>query len=190
MIYRKFKNETKNKEKKIQNTNIREEIIIPSKKEKAKKKRKKKTKSNTNSNATKNLFFNKNLDMNNKKSEIPQIKPDTDYELNWLSYKDALKFDKRTSCEYYGSLIRTKQLFIFTFCSFNDYNSGVIKKFIMFLSFALHYTVNALFFNDSNMHQIYEDEGIYFWISITLYHLFSDYFYCFFKINVTIFGFN
>ena len=30
---------------------------------------------------------------------------------------------------------------------------------MFFLSFALHYTVNALFFTDSNMHQIYEDEG-------------------------------
>ena len=30
---------------------------------------------------------------------------------------------------------------------------------MLFLSFALHYTVNALFFDDSNMHQIYEDEG-------------------------------
>ena len=48
-----------------------------------------------------------------------------------------------------------------TFCSFNDYNSGIIKKFIFFLSFALHYTINALFFNDSNMHQIYEDQGEY-----------------------------
>ena len=48
---------------------------------------------------------------------------------------------------------------MFTFCSFNDYNSGIIKKIIFFLSFALHYTVNALFFNDSNLHQIYVDEG-------------------------------
>ena len=86
-------------------------------------------------------------------------KPDTDYELNWLGYKEALKYDKRTNCEYYISLIRSKQLFIFTFCSFNDYNSGVIKKFMLFLSFALHYTVNALFFDESNMHQIYEDKG-------------------------------
>ena len=25
----------------------------------------------------------------------------------------------------------------------------------------MHYTINALFFNDSNMHQIYEDKGKY-----------------------------
>ena len=30
---------------------------------------------------------------------------------------------------------------------------------MFFLSFALHYTTNALFFDESNLHQIYEDEG-------------------------------
>ena len=86
-------------------------------------------------------------------------KPDTDYELNWLSYAEAIRFDKRENCDYYGALIKSKQIFIFTFCSFNDYNSGIIKKFILFLSFALHYTANAFFFNDDNMHQIFEDKG-------------------------------
>ena len=74
-----------------------------------------------------------------------KFKPDTNYELNWLSYEAALIFDKRTNCDYYGGLIKSKQIFIFTFCSFNDYNSGIIKKFILFLSFALHYTSNAFF---------------------------------------------
>ena len=81
--------------------------------------------------------------------------------MNWSSYKESLKYDKRTNCDYYSSLLRYKQLFIFTFCSINDYNSDIIKKFIFFLSFALHYSVNALFFDDSNMHQIYEDKGKY-----------------------------
>ena len=27
--------------------------------------------------------------------------------------------------------------------------------------FALHYSINALFFNDTNMHQILEDQGNY-----------------------------
>ena len=86
---------------------------------------------------------------------------DIDYELNTLKYSLAIKYDKRTCCDYYCSLIKNKQLFLFTFCSFNDYNSGIIKKFIFFLSFAIHYTISALFFNDDNMHQIYEDEGSY-----------------------------
>ena len=96
-----------------------------------------------------------------KSKKNSNSKPNTDYEYNWLSYEEALKYDKRSNCQYYGSLIRSKQLFIFTFCSFNDYNSGIIKKFMFFLSFALHYTTNALFFTEANMHQIYLDKGKY-----------------------------
>ena len=32
---------------------------------------------------------------------------------------------------------------------------------MLFLSFALHYTINALFFTDANMHQIFLDDGSY-----------------------------
>ena len=106
-----------------------------------------------------NNIINKNLDNKIIIKNIPD--QENDYEMNSLSYLEALKYDKRSCCEYYCSLIKNKQLFAFTFCSFNDYNSGIIKKYIFFLSFALHYTINALFFNDTNMHQIYEDEGKY-----------------------------
>ena len=103
------------------------------------------------------LRFEQGLNMEN------EDKPDyeNDYELNTLKYLSAIKYDKRSCCEYYTSLLKNKQLFLFTFCSFNDYNSGIIKKFMFFLSFAIHYTINALFFNDDTMHQIYEDEGSY-----------------------------
>ena len=110
----------------------------------------------------------------NKKQNISQNKPDTDYEFNWLEYKQALMYDKRSNCEYYGSLIKSKQLIMFTFCSFNDYNSGVVKKFMFFLSFALHYTVNALFFDESNLHQIYEDQGKYNFIYQLPYIIYSS----------------
>jgi len=99
----------------------------------------------------------------NKNLEQIEDKPDkeNDYELNTLTYIQAIKYDKRTCCDYYTSLLKNKQLFLFTFCSFNDYNSGIIKKFIFFLSFAIHYTISALFFNDDTMHQIYLDGGKY-----------------------------
>ena len=38
-----------------------------------------------------------------------ESKPDTDYELNWPSYENSIKFDKRTKCKYYCSLITSKQ---------------------------------------------------------------------------------
>ena len=79
-----------------------------------------------------------------------------DYEINTLIYNKALLYDKRTYIEYYFSLLRIKHLIIFTF-----YNSTIIKICLLFFSFALYYTVNALFFTDSTMHKIYEDEGMF-----------------------------
>ena len=163
IIHKKFKDETKNKKNKITNSSIKEgkkEIrILKKSKKKSSKIKSSKTKSLTlKVDSSKNTIQNKKprehsigkkpskiLENKNKKaknSEISNYKPDTDYEFNWLSYERAIKCDKRTNCEYYSSLIRSKQLFIFTFCSFNDYNSGVIKKFMFFLLFALHYIVN------------------------------------------------
>ena len=99
----------------------------------------------------------------NNQTESIDEPPDkeNDYELNILTYSQAIKYDKRSCCDYYSSLLKNKQLFLFTFCTFNDYNSGIIKKFIFFLSFALHYTISALFFNDDTLHQIILDKGEY-----------------------------
>ena len=113
----------------------------------------------------------KNLDLKIKKEEkeIKEIKGNeeqniiyenkNDSELNSLSFNKALKYDKRTYWEYYLSLLRNKQLIIFVCYTSNDYNSRLIKLCFLFSSFALSYTVNALFFNDSTMHRIYKDEG-------------------------------
>ena len=113
---------------------------------------------------TKNNELDKNIQekTNHKETDIYDniITNDfNDYELNSLSYDDALKYDNRTYWEYYLSLIRTKQLIVFTFYTYSDYNSKIIKIFLFFIAFALFYIVNALFFNDSTMHQIYEDQG-------------------------------
>ena len=84
-----------------------------------------------------------------------------DFEINSLKYKEALNLDKRTYIEYYFSLLKRKQILIFTFYVNNDYNSKSIKICLFLFSFALYYTVNALFFNDSTMHKIYIDKGKY-----------------------------
>ena len=78
-----------------------------------------------------------------------------DYELNDLSYKEALKVDKRTYFQYYLSLLRIKHIIIFTFYTSNDYNSKLIKIIYFLFSFALNYTINALFINDEVMKDIY-----------------------------------
>ena len=83
----------------------------------------------------------------------------TDIELNLLNYEEALKSDYRTYFQYFLSLLRTKHILIFSFFKINDYNSQVIKIYIFFFTFAINYTVSAMFYSDSTMHKIYEDEG-------------------------------
>ena len=115
------------------------------------------------------LIRNKNIDQkktyNNKiydsKTNINKINKINDYEINKLTYKKALKIDHRTFKEYYISLLKRRQILIFTFYTKDDYNSQIIKISLFLFSFALYYTINALFFSDSTMHKIYEDEGAF-----------------------------
>ena len=104
-----------------------------------------------------NSYENDNNDNYNKYKNILKY---NDNELNSLKYKKALKYDKRTFFEYYLSLLKSGNLFIFAFYfNNNDYNSQIIKIFLFFFFFSVHFTINALFFNDSTMHKIYMDEG-------------------------------
>ena len=80
-------------------------------------------------------------------------------ELNNLSYNEALKIDKRTYVQYYLSLLKTKHILIFSFFSLHDYNSRIIKILLFFFSFIIFFAINALFFNDNTIHQIYVDNG-------------------------------
>ena len=99
----------------------------------------------------------------NKKELIKKAKEIMNYndeEMNSLSYELALKYDKKTYCEYYLSLIKTKNILIFSFYNNrNDYNSQIIKINLFFIGFIINFFVNALFFNEEAMHQILEKKG-------------------------------
>ena len=91
--------------------------------------------------------------------EIMKNRKYLDIELNLLPYKKALLYDKRTYCQYYYSLLKLNHLIL----SINSYNYNLlfIKICLLLFKFTLNLAVNALFFNDSSMHKIYEDEGKY-----------------------------
>ena len=93
---------------------------------------------------------------NKKYKEILKL---NDYELNSLSYKKALKKDKRFLYKYYFSLLKINHLFFFAFINNNDYNSKILKIFILIFSLTVNITVNALFFNDDTLTKIYNDKG-------------------------------
>ncbi len=98
---------------------------------------------------------NKKEDKKINKS-IPKF---NDTEINSLLYNEALIYDKRSYFKYYLSLIRTKHMFFFAFYPNNDYNSQIIKISLFLFSFVLYYTINALFFTDDTIHEIYESSG-------------------------------
>ena len=105
-----------------------------------------------------NLKQNEIID-ENKKNVFNQILAKKDFELNSLDYEEGKKLDKRNYCEYYISLLKNNHPLMFSFSSFNDYNSKIIKILLFFFFFSLDLTVNALFFTDDIMHKIYQDKG-------------------------------
>ena len=89
-----------------------------------------------------------------------------------MSYKKALNKDKRSYGQYYFSLLKEKQLLIFSFYPNKDYNSRIIKIFLFFYFFSSNLTINALFFTDDTMHKIYINSG-----SFNLYYQLPQFIY-------------
>ena len=102
-----------------------------------------------------------NIDNNINIANIQDIKDLTIYELNNLSYQEALLIDKRDFIQYYFSLIRIKHPLLFSFIPLNDYNNLIIKMNLFILNFAICSAINALFFTKSTIHKIYKDKGKY-----------------------------
>ena len=91
------------------------------------------------------------------KEKLTEKKLD-DFELNELSYQEAVEQDKRNFFQIYFSFLKLEHLLIKIFNS-KDYNSLIIKIYLFFYNFNLNYAVNALFFNEGTIHQILEEEG-------------------------------
>ena len=82
-------------------------------------------------------------------------------ELNNLEYFDAKKYDKRTFCPIYWSLLKREHPFIFTFITKDDYNITMAKysRFIFLLCTDM--AMNVFFFSDETMHKMFLDYGKY-----------------------------
>ena len=106
----------------------------------------------------------KKENQNNKKTDqeiLNEYKGLTYVEMNDLDYEIAIVVDKRTYWQLYISLIKKDHPIIFTFCNRNDYNLIYIKIILFIVSFALFFAINALFFTDETMNNIYEDNGVF-----------------------------
>ena len=106
-------------------------------------------------------FSEKNIKINKVQAKEENFKSLNDQQINNLEYDLAIKYDKRTYFQYYWSLLKKKQLILFTFLPNNDYNLTSVKIALFIVSFSLYFTINGFFFNDDTMHKVYEDNGSY-----------------------------
>ena len=183
-IYKKNNNENKNKQS--QNIiNIKNDIkisvqyrssdLIKPINKKLKKRKQKKQKKGKENNFAKNVRFisyKNNENYSKRKITIPnkndinkaknmELMTLNDQEMNTLEYEKAIEFDKRSYFQYYFSLLKKKQLVLFTFFPANDYNIVPLKISLFIVSFSLYFTINAFFFGDNAMHRIYKEYGAY-----------------------------
>jgi len=97
--------------------------------------------------------------LNNKdkidKLELEKYKSYSDYELNIISFDEAMVIDKRAFFQLYFSLVKLKNILIFTFNNKKDYNPYAIKICLFLFMLVFLIFANALFFNDSTMHEMY-----------------------------------
>jgi hypothetical protein len=110
------------------------------------------------------LNNSKGIISNTKNNKINENSLEGNYidsELNILPYEQAKENDNRNFLKFYLSLLKTEHPLIFAFYPSNDYNSREIKICLFLFSFALSFGINTLFYNDSTMHKIYEDEGAF-----------------------------
>jgi len=160
-------------------------ILTTSNKNKNRKKKKRKTeifqnnnllnlniKDDTINKRSKRCFIGNSINKESKRSNITTLITNknyssyknilefNDYELNTLLYEKSIIYDKRTYIQYYISLLRMNHLVIFSFyCNKKEYNSQIIKIFLFFFFFTVHFTTNTLFFGDNTINEILIDEG-------------------------------
>ena len=100
------------------------------------------------------------LKLKEKKKEKQQNKLD-DFELNELSYEEAVIYDQRTFFKIYLSLLKREHRILFTFFVCHDYNLVYVKlsRFIFLL--ATDIAMNVFFFSDVTMHKQFLNYGKY-----------------------------
>ena len=115
-----------------------------------------------------NLVLNK--EDNNLENDWDEfLVMDKDMEINFMSYSEAIKSDKRNLFEYYFSLLKSRHLIISIFI--NDYNILVIKIGFLLYIFGLSIGVSTIFFNDISIQKIYEAKGTYTYLESISYHM-------------------
>ena len=78
-----------------------------------------------------------------------------------LKYEEALEFDKRGFCFIYWGYLKEEQIILNTFILEDFLHLRIIKIYIFFFSFTLELFLNAIFYTDNYISDLYSNQGIY-----------------------------
>ena len=110
----------------------------------------------------------KDNDKNSDKNKDQLFDYDDD-ELNELSLEKVLKYDNRSFCRYYGSILLFSHIILNVFFRHNDYNLFTVKLGLLFMTFPINLTMNIFFFTNKNIKLSYVrnmDDISTFWSNI------------------------
>ncbi len=112
-------------------------------------------KNNTINDPNKRIFMRiscqKNI--NNEILEYLAITPDE------MDYDDAIKKDKRTFCQFFLNKLQNNQLIANTFCNSENTRPITIKILLFILNIELYIVINAMFYNDRKVSEIYNADN-------------------------------
>ena len=97
-----------------------------------------------------------------------------DFELNNLELDKASQVDKRSFCRIFYSIIKRNQIILFTFFSWKDYNLWYFKFARFFFLFSTEIAMNALFFFDNSIHELFLSKGKFDFVKFILQIIISS----------------
>jgi hypothetical protein len=114
------------------------------------------------------------IDTDNNNSENLNMNSLEDYELNNLELEKASQVDKRSFCRIFYSIIRRNQVILFTFFSWKDYNLWYFKFARFFFLLSTEIAMNALFFFDNSIHELFLSKGKFDFVKFILQIIISS----------------
>ena len=86
-----------------------------------------------------------------KKQKDKQLYEYESDELNELPFEEAIKYDKRSFCGYYGNILFYSHIILTVFFRRNDFNLNTVKLALLFMTFPISLTMNIFFFTSESI---------------------------------------
>ena len=105
-----------------------------------------------------NFKFQEIINLEEKNEEFKEIQEILSQSFDENDFDDTLDFEKRKYCEYFSEVFKNNQIFINTFCVHEILRPRSLKVLILILTIELYFTINALFYNDDYLSELFNSD--------------------------------